>query len=237
MTEIKERVKKWIAGEITLSEDPGDAIRWWRERFEISQTSLAKAMRVSPSVISDYEAGRRKSPGTTTIRKIVETFLKLDEMGGGETLRNLAHVFGTQLPPDVVLEIREYAQPVEGKTITRAISGETVANKELLTQKLFGYTVIDSLKAILSLSPEDFRRLYGITTERVLAFTGVTTGRSPMVAIRVMGITPGMVVLHGELKGVDPLGIKIAELLKIPLVISKTPTVEELIAGLRKCAR
>jgi putative transcriptional regulator len=57
-----------------------------------------------------------------------------------------------------------------------------------------------------------------------------------MVAIRVMGITPGMVVLHGELKEVDQLGIKIAQLLKVPLVISKVPTVDELIAGLRKCA-
>jgi putative transcriptional regulator len=235
MTEAKERIKKWIAGEMALSENPGEVIRHWREIFGVSQTSLAKAMQVSPSVISDYEAGRRKSPGTTTIKKIVETLLKLDEMGGGGTLRDLSHVFGTRLPPDVVLEIKEYTQPVEGKTVAKAISGETVANKELLSQKVFGYTVIDSLKAILGLYPEDFRRLYGVTTERVLVFTGVTTGRSPMVAIRVMGITPGMVVLHGELKGVDPLGIKIAELLKVPLVISRIPTVEELIAGLRKC--
>jgi putative transcriptional regulator len=92
------------------------------------------------------------------------------------------------------------------------------------------------VKAILGLSPDDFRRLYGVTTERVLAFTGVSTGRSPMVAIRVMGITPGMVVLHGELKEVDQLGVKIAELLKVPLVISRIPTVEGLIAGLRKYA-
>ncbi len=236
MAEVKERVKKWIAGEISLSDKPGDVIRYWREKFRINQTSLAKAMRVSPSVISDYEAGRRKSPGTTTVKKIVETLTKLDEMGGGDIMKNLSNVFGTQLPPDVVLEIREYAKPVDGKVVIKEIAGEVVANKELLGQKLFGYTVIDSLKAILGLSPDDFRRLYGITTERVLAFTSVTTGRSPMIAIRVIGITPGMVVLHGDLKEVDPVGIKIAQILKVPLVVSKAPTVEELIKGLQKCA-
>jgi putative transcriptional regulator len=236
MAEVKERVKKWIAGEICLSENPGDMIRHWRERFGINQTNLANAMRVSPSVICDYEAGRRKSPGTITIRKIVENMMKLDETGGGETLRNLSHVFGTQLPPDVVLEIREYSHPIDGKTVLKAISAEPVANKELLDQKLFGYTIIDSLKAILGLSPEDFRRLYGVTTERVLAFTGVTTGRSPMVAIRIMGITPGLVVLHGELKEIDPVAVKIAQILKVPLAVSRVPTVEELIAGLRKGA-
>jgi putative transcriptional regulator len=236
MGEVKERVKRWIAGEMALSENPGETIRHWRERFGINQTSLAKAMRVSPSVISDYEAGRRKSPGTVTIKKIVETLIKLDEMEGSEVLRSLSNVFGAQLPPEVVLEIREYPRPAEGKAIVKAVSGEIVANKELLNQKLFGYTVINSVKAILGLSPDDFRRLYGVTTERVLAFTGVSTGRSPMVAIRVMGITPGMVVLHGELKEVDQLGVKIAELLKVPLVISRIPTVEGLIAGLRKYA-
>jgi putative transcriptional regulator len=68
-------------------------------------------------------------------------------------------------------------------------------------------------------------------------FTGVTTGRSPMVAIKVMGITPGMVILHGgELKQVDPLGMKIAEILRVPLIVSKLTTVNDLLEGLRKCA-
>jgi putative transcriptional regulator len=236
MTEIKERAMKWIAGEIVLSDNPAESLKYWRERFRIPQTELAKVLQVSPSVISDYEAGRRKSPGTGTIKKIVKALISLDEMGGGEVLRSLSHVFGTRLSPDIVLEIREYSQPVRAEAVTKAIQGDVVANRDLLEQRVFGYTVIDSLKAILNLSPEDFRRLYGLTTERVLAFTGVTTGRSPMVAIRVMGITPGMVVLHGGLKDVDPLAVKIAELLKVPLVLSKLKTVEELMRALQKCA-
>ncbi len=234
--EIRERIAKWIAGDIALSDDPGASIRRWRERFGVNQTALAKVMRVSPSVISDYESGRRKSPGVATVKRVVEAFLKVDEESGGAVSRTFSHVFGGQLPPDVVLEIREFSEPVDGKTITKAVGGKVVANKELLDQKLFGYTVIDSHKAVLGLSSDDFRRLYGLTTKRALVFTGVTTGRSPMVAVKVIGITPGMVVLHGELEEVDALGVKIAELLKMPLVISRVPSVAGLLEGLRKCA-
>ncbi len=234
MAEVRDRIARWIAGDITLADSPGVAIRLWRERFGINQPSLANVMRISPSVISDYEAGRRKSPGATTIKRIVDAFLKIDEQHGGKMFNVFSQVFGTQLPPEVVLEIREYTMPVDGKAIAKAVGGEVVANKELLDRKLFGYTVIDSPKAILALSPDDFRRLYGLTTERALVFTGVTTGRSPLIAVKVIGITPGMVILHGDIKTPDELGIKIAEILRVPLVISRAPSVSDLLAGLRK---
>lgn len=237
MAEVKERIARWIAGDIALSDDHGAALKRWRERFGLNQTALAKVIQISPSVISDYEAGRRRSPGAATIKRMVEAFLDVDEKQGGRVLRTFSQVFGTQLPPDVVLEIREFDEPVDGKVICKGVNGEIVVDKSLLDRKLFGYTVIDSYKAVLGLSAEDFRRLYGLTTERVLVFTGVTTGRSPMVAVKVIGITPGMMVLHGELKEVDPLAIKIAELLKVPLVVSKMPSVDALLEGLRNCAR
>ncbi len=237
MVDIREKIAKWIAGDITLSDDPGGALRRWREQFGLNQTTLSKVMHVSPSVISDYESGRRKSPGVATIKRIVEAFLKVDEEGGGDVFRTFSHVFGSELPPDVVLEIKEFSEPVDGKTISKAVVGNVVANKELLDRKLFGYTVVDSYKAVIGLSSDDYRRLYGLTNERALVFTGVTTGRSPMVAVKVIGITPGMVVMHGELEAADALGVKIAEILKVPLVISRVSSVSKLLENLRKCAR
>jgi putative transcriptional regulator len=233
---IKDRVTRWIAGDITLSDEPGGALKRWREIFGMSQTSLAKALRISPSVISDYEAGRRKSPGATTIKRIVEAFIKVDERQGGKVARAFVHMFGSQLPPDVVLDIREFKEPIDGRALCKAVAGEAVVNKALLRQRLFGYTVIDSYKAVVKLSSDEFTRLYGLTAERALIFTGVTTGRSPMVAIKVIGITPGMVIFHGELKQVDPLGMKIAEILRVPLVVSKLPSVDNLLENLRRCA-
>ncbi|MHA2374126.1 MAG: helix-turn-helix domain-containing protein, partial [Candidatus Thorarchaeota archaeon] len=64
----RERLARRIAGEIALSDHPGKTMRVWRERFRLPQIVLADYLNISPSVISDYESGRRKSPGTTTIR-------------------------------------------------------------------------------------------------------------------------------------------------------------------------
>ena len=237
MENARERIARWIAGDIVVSGDHGGALRRWRERFGLTQTTLAEKIGVSPSVLSDYEANRRKSPGASMVKKIVETMILADEEKGGNLVRSLSQIFGSQLPADVVLEIREFTEPVDGRTICRAISGDVAANRDLLERKLFGYTVIDSHRAVLELSVDDFKRLYGLTTERVLAFTGVTTGRSPMVAIKVIGITPGMVVLHGEVTSPDPLGVKIAEMLKVPFVISRLKSPEELLDALRRCQK
>ena len=81
--EVRERIARWIAGDITLAENPGIAIKLWRERFGINQPALSRVMHISPSVISDYEAGRRKSPGVTTIKRIVDSFLKVDKLSAG----------------------------------------------------------------------------------------------------------------------------------------------------------
>mgnify|MGYP002626404701 CR=1 FL=1 len=61
-----------IAGEIAISPDPGKTIRKWREEFGRSQHQLADDMGISHSVVSDYESGRRKSPGVAVIKKMVE---------------------------------------------------------------------------------------------------------------------------------------------------------------------
>ena len=52
---MREQLREKIAGEITLSLDPGKTIRKWREEFGVSQQDLAKHLGMSPSVISAYE--------------------------------------------------------------------------------------------------------------------------------------------------------------------------------------
>ena len=87
---VKDNLAEKIAGEITLSPDPGKTIRKWREIFEISQVELAKALDISPSVLSDYESGRRKSPRIKSVKKIVEALFKIDEERGGKVLHRYA---------------------------------------------------------------------------------------------------------------------------------------------------
>ncbi|WP_054840498.1 helix-turn-helix domain-containing protein [Thermococcus sp. JCM 11816] len=233
----KEALAKRIAGEITLSSDPpGKTMRKWREIFGISQTELADYLGVSSSVISDYEGGRRKSPGASTIRKFVEALIEIDEKrGGGNVIRAFSKTIEGELPTDAILDIREFAVPVPIRAVVEAVKGEVAANHDFLDRKIYGYTVVDSIRAILEMSSEEFLKLYGWTTERALVFTKVTTGRSPpMIAVRVQGgLKPAVIVLHG-VKRLDELAVKLAERERIPLVVSKASNESELINGLRK---
>src|SRR5438046_8723841 len=78
-----------IAGEIALAEQPGKTMRKWREELRITQTDLAHHMRVSPSVISDYEAGRRTSPGIKTIHRLVDALLEIDQRTGQKASKRI----------------------------------------------------------------------------------------------------------------------------------------------------
>jgi len=229
----KEALAKRIAGEITLSSDPGKTMRKWREIFGISQTELAEYLGVSSSVISDYEGGRRKSPGASTIRKFVEALLEIDEKKGGNVIKAFSKTLGSDFPTSAILDMREFALPATVRDIVDAAKGEVVANMDLIDRKIYGYTIIDSIQAILEMSSDDFLKLYGWTTERALVFTKVTTGRSPMIAIRVQGMKPAVVVLHG-VKKLDELAVKIAERERVPLVISKVESENDLIVSLRR---
>jgi len=67
-----------LAGSIVVSEEPGRALKTWRERLQVRQVALAKRIGISPSVLSDYESGRRPSPGVAFVRKYVESLVRID---------------------------------------------------------------------------------------------------------------------------------------------------------------
>jgi putative transcriptional regulator len=191
----RERLAEKIAGEITMSDDPGATIRKWRTDFDVSQTDLAAALDVSASVISDYESGRRQSPGIGVVSRTVAALLDIDERRGGDRIRQYGRVLSAGFEGDVVLDLREYETSVDLADVWAATGAEQVADGG--RDQVSGHTVIDSIEAITRLSSEEFYRLYGQSTDRVLVFTGVTRGESPLVALRVVTPTPNAVVLHG----------------------------------------
>lgn len=221
-----------ISGEITFSETPGDAIKKWRNLFSISQTKLAKEAGVSTSVICDYEGGRRGSPGVKFIKKIVEAIMEIDRTRGSQTIRAYERMIGGIKMTDAILDMREFSKPIRASEICNVVEGDVVANENLMDKDIYGYTALDSIKAILGFSSDEFTKIYGLTSERALIFTQVSSGRSPLIAIRVSSIKPGLVVLHG-LEEFDALGQKIAERESIPVILSRTKSVENLITSLR----
>ncbi|PSP81389.1 transcriptional regulator [Halobacteriales archaeon QS_1_68_20] len=184
-----------IAGEITLSDDPGATIRKWRTDFDVSQTELATELDVSSSVISDYESGRRASPGIGLVERLVSALLDIDERRGGARLRQYARVISAGFESDVVTDLREYPAAVRLDRFYDAIGADELVGGDRDT--VTGHTVINSVAAIKRLSGEEFYRLYGNSTNRALVFSEVTRGESPLVAMRVVNPTPSAVVLHG----------------------------------------
>jgi len=184
-----------IAGEVVMSDDPGGTLRRWREDFSVSQTRLAEQLDVSPSVVSDYESGRRSSPGIGVVRRTVDALLAVDESRGGSHIRQYARVLSAGFESDVVYDLREYPTAVAVERLYDALDAT-----ELLAggaTAVAGHTVINSVEAIRRLSSDEFYRLYGQSTNRALVFSNVTRGESPLVALRVVTPTPSAVVLHG----------------------------------------
>ncbi|HVC58244.1 MAG TPA: helix-turn-helix domain-containing protein [Candidatus Acidoferrales bacterium] len=216
MDELREK----IAGEITLSESPGSAMKKWRELFGVTQIELSKQIRISTSTISDYESNRRLSPGVGVIKRFVEALFTIDTSRGGTVISGL-NKFTNQEQKTPFYLIHDFSSPISGVDFNRIIEGKVVANPNYLDSvKLFGYTKMDSLRVILEMSPAEYPKLFGSTTERVFIFEKVSTGRSPLVVIRVAPIKPKVIVLH-NVTTVDKLAIKIAQVERIPLLTTK----------------
>ncbi|MBI3413306.1 MAG: helix-turn-helix domain-containing protein [Candidatus Aenigmarchaeota archaeon] len=229
----KESLARKIAGEIVLSEEAGKTIQKWRNIFKIPQRVLANYIKITPSVISDYESGRRKSPGIKVVKKMVGAMISIDEAGGGKVTRQFSEN-GNQLPiTKAIIDIKEFDKGVGIEEFCEAMSANVVAGKESSHQEVYGYTIVDSLRAILEFSYSDLVKLYGITTKRALIFTNTSTGRSPMVAIKVTNLRPALIILHGA-REVDEIAKRIADVEGIPLAVSKLAKVEDVVAALHQ---
>jgi putative transcriptional regulator len=219
-----------IAGELVFTSDPGSTLKKWRRIFQTTQSRLANELNISPSVISDYENNRR-SPGAYFIRRFVLALISIDEARGGPYLREWSRHFSSSI--DAILDTKDFPSGVSGKKLVSAVQGVLVACPHLIEREVYGFTVLDSIKAIQTLSAQNAYQIFGTTTQRALVFANVSLGRSPMVAIRVHPLKPYMVIIHGP-QNIDELAIRLAEVEQVPLILSKRSSVDELVIHLNK---
>jgi putative transcriptional regulator len=227
---INDVLAKRIAGELVFSSDPGSSLKKWRRIFHTTQSKLAHELNISPSVISDYENNRR-SPGAQFIRRFVLALISIDEAQGGPHLHEWARHFSSSI--DAILDTKDFPSGVSGTKLVTAVQGVLVACPHLIEREVYGFTVLDSIKAIQTLSAQNAYQIFGTTTQRALIFANVSLGRSPMVAIRVHPLKPYMVIIHGP-QHIDELAIRLAEVEQVPLVLSKQSSVDELVIHLNK---
>ncbi|MEM5861143.1 MAG: helix-turn-helix domain-containing protein [Candidatus Aenigmatarchaeota archaeon] len=235
MEDKKEELKIKIAGEIVLSENPGSVIRKWRNIFRIPQKKLALAIGVRPSVISDYEANRRKSPGTRIISKIVNAIVDIGflQYAAIETSKNdSAQEKSRASIVNAIIDMKEFLEPIDIIKFCKTIKAELLTRVEN-EKKIYGYTIIDSVSAIVNLPASELVKIYGNNPKRALIFTRVTTGKGPLIAIKVTTPKPELIVLHG-LEKVDPIAIEISKSENIALAISREESIEKLISDLKK---
>jgi putative transcriptional regulator len=233
------RLAEAMAGEICLAENnPGAVMKRWREKFQISQKSLAEHLDVSPSVISDYESGRRKSPRVDTIRRFVEGLIEIDAENGSRIAVAFEKLLAPEIASDALLDSREFGFPIPARLLVNQLDCKILTHGNLLDRDIYGYTALDSVKAIVNLTPKQLLRLYGGTTQRAAILTNVSTGRSPMVAIKAsqigtsVAVKPAVVVIQG-VEELDPLAVRIADSIHVPLCISELETTKALIRSIR----
>jgi len=209
---VDAELREKIAGEVVLSPHPGRTLRKWREDFAISQRDLAKRLSTVPSVISDYEAERRQSPGAGFIRRYVDALLALDAEGGHRVSQRI----GLRPHSEGILGMREFAIAIPLKTLADQLNARPMSRVDL-HRDIHGFTVLDAPRAILSLDASRFVEVYGWTTQRALIFSNVKYGRSPMVAIRAHPLKPAAVVFSAPGR-VDALAVRLSEVENIPLL-------------------
>ena len=219
-------MKEKVSGEIVMSKKPHETLRKWREIFHITPSELARFTGRSPSYISDYESGRRPSPGINTVKMFVDAFLDIDQDRGGP----VANKYVFENKHDAILAMKEFSYPMETTRFLEKIDGELLVSPTT-KREIMGYTVIDSLKAILKFSSSDYHQVYGWSSERCLIFTDVSMGRSPMVAIRAHPMTPAAVIYQRP-DTIDELAKRIAHIEN--LYLGSTPLeLDELLARLK----
>lgn len=235
--EAKEELMSRIAGEIILSQSPGKAMRKWRMLFELTQAEVARLMKVSPSVLSDYENDRRRSPGTGFVKRFVQALIKADELKGGSHIKKYA-VFYRNLS-SAVIDLDEFEVPKTIEEVVSAIDGEVLAGESLLSSQIYGYTVIDSLKAIMSLDLYDFLYLLGRNPMRAVIFTKVSRGRSPIIAAKLYPVKPRLIVIHGprSRRQVDEFAVKLAEHENLCFVLCRLESVSDVVSRLKSLKR
>ncbi len=219
--EFKER----IAGEIVLSENPWLSMRKWREIFGVSKFELSRILKISPSVLSDYERGRRKNPGAKFIKKFVDALLEIDYKRNFKILKRYINVKSFEKKD--YIEMGEFSKPYSIEEFCHKLNLDLIFKGN--NRNIYGYTLIDSIRVIKEYNFEDFLKIFGLTSDRALIFTNVKYGRSPFIAIRISPIKPSLVIIVGN---VDDFGLELAKIDNIS-VAKCNHDVEELKKRLR----
>jgi putative transcriptional regulator len=153
---------------------------------------------------------------------LTHAVIEIELARGGENLKR----FEDEEDTSAILSIGEFSSACTVERFIGITDSECLNTEQVnLERQIYGYTIIDSIKAITSFSSNDYMKVYGWSTERALLFSGVHYGRSPMIAVRAHPMKPAIVV-YIQPENVDDLAVRLAELEHIVLLRTELPPQE-----------
>lgn len=155
------KLKQEIAGEICISDNPGNTLKKWQNIFEVSQISLARAMKLTGSTISDYENGRRNNPSISFIQRFVNTLIDLDLKRKAIIIKKLINI-----PQEQVIETKEFKKGIKLRHASELKDIEQI-NSKIHNEPVFGISYLDA-NDIPDLEQNDLQKVFGKTNKRIL---------------------------------------------------------------------
>lgn len=220
-----------ISGEIVFSRNPGRKMREWRKMFNTTQSKLSTQMKVSPSVISDYETGRRGNPGINMIKKYVSALIQIDRERGGDLIRKYSAMTFLKRGKGII-DISTFSKSMTIQKFCDLIEAKILV-KQNLKNKVNGYIIVDTKRAVTAMSPWELTRMYSKNPERALIFTNLFNGVACVYGAKmssIVGFRPRLIVLNT--KDQVKLAKGLAEKIMVSLALSKSG-IEHIIASLR----
>ncbi len=210
-----------ILGDICINDDYGVVMRKWRNLFNVSQAELAEKLDIQPSVISDYESGRRNSPGIVFIRKYV---LALINIGKNKNKKILDKLSGYPFDKKNNLIVKKFDKKIKAEDFISNIDARIVIKSEEFHIKkcIFFYNNITDTFASMS-TKELLSLMKG--RDSVLIFSNVKSGRFPFIVLRLLSgankiSLPKFVIFQGT-DSVSKMVLRMAHKSNICLALTK----------------
>lgn len=233
LTPLQREIAVRILGEIAFSNDIGGALKLWRERFLISKIELARHLKLSPSVVSDYESGRRRSPGVKVLKRFALALMEIDEKRGERVLRDLPHLLiGSEPLRSAILDARNFTEASSVFELCRFVKARIFTCEDMWGEDVTGYVVLHGPKLLLEIPAHDYAKLQGLVNGKAVVFADAPSSQSLMVAVKLMQAKPAVVILHG-LRSVDKTSRAIASSEQIPLALLRGFSTVDLVKALR----
>ncbi len=207
-------IGKKIAGDIVFADDHGAAMKKWRRKFKITQREIAATLGIMPSVISDYESSRRKSPGIRVVRRYIEAMIHLDKKRGGKVMADLSKEFLQVNISDAIIEMKEFDIENPVGVLDRKLGLRYYV--EPSKEKAAGVIYLDAMKAIINMSYPELVKMFSMTNDMILILDNINNGRTSLPVIKLTGLRPSLVVLVSSNEP-DDLAIRVARDINVGL--------------------